>query len=470
MNIAPHSSTSFEPNFDLAGYHERTWPAQTFTSWKPGYHETSKPHRQLLFHRLRGEPVGRGAVDPATHSTIPSKGTTTAALQQRRCQHCAPWQTSALARVALPLMPMPIARFEPSLVSSMLPPPLLLPSGWPSARPSANVSSAFVASWEAKYGSGPGQSQASPRRSPQTAVTPHNSSPPLQRRVSRDGFVNPDHWTVDSATEMPAAKTYVAKKKQVRREKMGRKYDHLRSAGAVIVRHQSKETSSPWRDYIQASKWAPIAGERSEKIDPEQLEALMPGFNETKTVGTADTTVNKRRSRRGALYEHIWRLLLNHPLVPALLRFSVLVLSLASLGLAGNLWKLYGVSFETAAVLKSQWLVAIAVDCLLSPYVVYMTWDEYSSPQLGLRSPMRKAALTLLDLVFIIFKAASATLAFDSLSLQGAPYGEMAKMKALASFLLLGLIGWIMNFTVNVFRLVQRLDRDSSPRLRISQV
>lgn len=219
-----------------------------------------------------------------------------------------------------------------------------------------------------------------------------------------------------------------------------------------------------------------MTGERSEKIDPKQLDLLMPGFNDTTSALQLTDTVVKKRSRRGALYEHIWRLLLNHPLVPALLRFSVLVLSLASLGLSANLWRLYGTAPETVGTLKSQWLVAIAVDCIVSPYVVYMTWDEYSAPQLGLRSPMYKAALTLLDLVFIIFKSASATLAFDSLSLLGTPTGEMAKMKALASFLLLGLIGWIMNFTVNVFRLVQRLgpqerqDRESVPRVRSSPV
>lgn len=269
-------------------------------------------------------------------------------------------------------------------------------------------------------------------------------------------------WTVDRVNNLPTPKTFVAKKKQTRRERMGRKYDHLRSAEAVIMARMSRENTMPWRDYIQANKWAPMAGERSEKLNPQEFDALMPGFNDTSTLQAIDTAV-KKRSRRGALYEHIWRLMLNHPLVPALLRFSVLVLSLASLGLSANLWKLYGTADETESSLKSQWLVAITVDCIVSPYVVYMTWDEYTAPQLGLRSPMRKAALTLLDLAFIIFKSASATLAFDSLSLQGTPAGEMAKMKALASFLVLGLIGWLLNFTVNVFRLIQKLgpqDRD----------
>lgn len=268
--------------------------------------------------------------------------------------------------------------------------------------------------------------------------------------------------------------SYAAKRKRARDVKKGRKYDHLRSPEAIISVKASHETASQWREYIQSSKWAPSAGERSEKIDLQQLEDLMPGFNDTsRSLVQLTDYAFKKRSRRGALYEHIWRLLLNHPLVPALLRFSVLVLSLASLGLSANLWRLYGSDATSEGTLRVQWLVAIVVDCVVSPYVVYMTWDEYSAPQLGLRSPMSKAALTLLDLVFIIFKAASTTLAFDSLSLQGAPVGEMSKMKALASFLSLGLLGWIMNFTVNVFRLVQRLgpqDRESFPRPRTSYV
>ncbi|CAN8102988.1 unnamed protein product [Discula destructiva] len=331
----------------------------------------------------------------------------------------------------------------------------------------------WVASWQDKHGPAPDLPQLPSRRPTQTLSSRHNSTlAPPQRRVSRDGFVKPHAWTIDTANNMPVAHSFVAKKKQTRRERLGRKYDHLRSAGAVIMPFQSKETASPWRDYIQASKWAPIAGERSEKVDWEQLETLMPGFNDTSSVRLTDTAV-KKRSRRGALWGRIWQVALNHPLVPALLRFSVLVLSIASLAFSASLYKTYGTSEMTADVLKSQWIVAIVVDCLLSPYVIYMTWDEYSSPQLGLRSSMCKAALTLLDLVFIIFKAASATLAFDSLSEIGTPAAEMTKMKALASFLILGLVGWIMNFTVNVFRLVKRLgpqDRDANARFRISQV
>lgn len=312
--------------------------------------------------------------------------------------------------------------------------------------------------------------QVVPVPPPQSVHPNHNTTPTApQRRVSRDGYVN---WTSEAPISK-APKNYVGKKRQTRRERMGRKYDHLRTAEPVIIpSYLMRDEASPWSTFVQASSYGRAPGERSEKVDSEKFDELMPGFNDTSSLRVTDTAP-KRRSRRAALHEHIWRLLLNHPLVPALLRFSVLVLSIASLALSANLWKqdagsVSDIAGDVGATLRSQWLVAIIVDCVITPYIVYMTWDEYSGPQLGLRSPMHKVFLTNLDLFFIIFKSASATLAFSSLYATGTPRGEMARMKALAAFLLLGLLGWVLNFTVNVFRLVQRLGPragDDEPKL-----
>lgn len=268
------------------------------------------------------------------------------------------------------------------------------------------------------------------------------------------------NWTFEAPAHA-APKNYVGRRRQRRREQQGRKWDHLRTKEPVIIpSHLMRDDDqSPWKNFVQASRYGQLPGERQETVGPEKLEELMPGFNDTSSLRFSDRP-NERRSRRAAFHEKVWRLLLNHGLVPAILRFAVLCLSIASLALSANLWKMYANSVTFGGgvtTLRAQWLVAIVVDCVVTPYVFYMTWDEYSGPQLGLRSPMHKVSLTLMDLFFIIFKSASATLAFDSLYLSDIPNEELAKMKALASFLLLGLIGWIMNFTVNVFRLVQRL-------------
>lgn len=278
----------------------------------------------------------------------------------------------------------------------------------------------------------------------------------------------------------PLKRKHMAMKRK-RQNQRGRKWDHLRSSEPVIIPSylMRDDSISPWKSFIDASKYGRIPGEQSEKVDPARLEELMPGFNDVnKSPRIPDTTEARiKRSRRKALHERGWRLLLKHPLVPALLRIFVLVTSVVSLALSGNLWHVYSRSVldvdpQAGATLRSQWIVAIVVDCIVTPYVVYMTWDEYHGPQLGLRSPMQKVSLTLLDLFFIIFKSASTTLAFDSLY-QDSPRDQKIKMEALASFLLLGLIGWILNFTVNVFRLVQRLgpgsggDEDRRPSVMV---
>lgn len=322
---------------------------------------------------------------------------------------------------------------------------------------SANMPTAWIASWEDKDGPAPESLPFAPNQPPQTVRPDRNSTPaPPQRRTSRDGFVN---WTFEAPSHA-VPKNMVGRRRQRRREQRGKKWDHLRTKEPVIIpSYLMRDEQSPWRNFVQASKYGRLPGERSETVEPEKLEELMPGFNDASSLRFTDAAI-VRRSRRAAFHEHVWRILLNHPLVPAILRFSVLVLSIASLAFSASLWRQYAANVtvgDSTTTLRTQWLVAIVVDCVVTPYVFYMTWDEYSGLQLGLRSPMQKVSLTLMDLFFIIFKSASTTLAFDSLYIDGSPPGEMARMKALASFLLLGLIGWIMNFTVNVFRLVQRL-------------
>ncbi|KAK7748812.1 hypothetical protein SLS53_000836 [Cytospora paraplurivora] len=331
----------------------------------------------------------------------------------------------------------------------------------------------WVASYEEKDGPvPPGVLRVVPDLPPQTVNPNHeNASPPPQMRISRDGFVE---WDAAEPAMGPLKRKHVEMKRR-RQNQRGRKWDYLRSSEPVIIPNhlvRTADSNSPWRTFIEASKYGRQPGEKCEKVDAARLEELMPGFNDVSSPRIPDVTEERmKRSRRKALHERMWRLLLNHPLVPALLRLFVLVTSIVSLALSGNLWHVYGgsvlsVDGEIGPTLRSQWIVAIVVDCIVTPYVVYMTWDEYHGPQLGLRSPMQKVSLTLLDLFFIIFKSASATLAFDSLYGRKSPREQKIKMEVLASFLLLGLIGWILNFIVNVFRLVQRLGPGSGDEER----
>lgn len=111
--------------------------------------------------------------------------------------------------------------------------------------------------------------------------------------------------------------------------------------------------------------------------------------------------------------------------------------------------------------------MAIVVDVVALPYILYITWDEYTGKPLGLRSARVKIRLVLLDLFFIIFESANLALAFAALtddngSCQlGPANGEnhivCSRVKALCVILMIALVAWSMTFAVSIFRLVQRV-------------
>jgi len=111
-------------------------------------------------------------------------------------------------------------------------------------------------------------------------------------------------------------------------------------------------------------------------------------------------------------------------------------------------------------------LMAIIVDAVALVYLVYITFDEYTSKPLGLRSPSAKARLILLDIFFIVFDSANLSLAFESLStVRGScTFAEVNqeitpkndaicdRQKALASVLLIALVAWLTTFAISVLR------------------
>jgi len=110
--------------------------------------------------------------------------------------------------------------------------------------------------------------------------------------------------------------------------------------------------------------------------------------------------------------------------------------------------------------------MAIVVDVVAMPYILYITWDEYTGKPLGLRSPKAKMRLVLLDLFFIIFESANLALAFAALTDQngscqagnnGYNYVICNRVKALCGTLMVALLAWGMTFTVSIFRLVERV-------------
>ncbi|GAB1316727.1 Regulator of phospholipase D SRF1 [Madurella fahalii] len=320
----------------------------------------------------------------------------------------------------------------------------------------------WIDSYEVRYGT-PTEDQLRAINSPPPRTLPaqHNHSPSqVNRRVSKDGFVYDGQAVLGLDTKRRSRarlRKLVMRKDAAER---GRKWDHLRSAEPVIVpRYSRANPDTPWRSYLQSSRYGRLPNEEAEIVDPEVLEKLQPGFSNAVGTPRLPDTTGRGPTRTRRLYKRLWRLILRHPLVPLVFRLTVLLTSIVALALSARIFQLEehgGVDRQSSE--RTQALVAIVVDTIAVPYIGYMTWDEYTGRPLGLRSATAKISLVLMDLFFIIFKSASTALAFEalvyhnSLDLQTSQYSQ-----ALAAFQTVSLIAWSFTFTVNVFRLVQKL-------------
>jgi hypothetical protein len=218
------------------------------------------------------------------------------------------------------------------------------------------------------------------------------------------------------------------------------------------------ETATTWHDFVHSSAWGRAANEESEVIDYSELTKLQPTFGRPVDVmpNPLDQEASRRR-RTLALSKRVWNMVMRHSLAPLLFRMTVLITSICALGIAGEIFRLED-AIEHESAERTQSVVAMVVDSVAVPYIGYMLWDEYTGKPLGLRSGVNKISLILLDLFFIIFKSASTALAFESLIYHNVRDTDVRSLaKALATFMLVGLIAWTINLTVNIFRTIERL-------------
>lgn len=318
---------------------------------------------------------------------------------------------------------------------------------------------AWIDSYEVRYGAPTEDQIRALCTPPSRAVAPlHNhSQAELQRRVSRDGYVYEDLAIGPDGrkTSRTRLRKFIMRKGGAER---GRKWDHLRSAEPVIVPRYSRATPvSHWRSYLLSSRYGRLPNESAPEIDPEVLSKLQPGFNSPIETPQLHGP-SGRTTRRKVLYKRLWRVILHHPLVPLAFRLTVLLTSIVALALSAKIFEVEHQGREVHSSELTQSIVAIVVDTVAIPYIGYMTWDEYTGKPLGLRRPTEKISLVLMDLFFIIFKSASTALAFEALVFHNSADRKTREYsEALAAFQLVGLISWSFTFTVNVFRLVQKL-------------
>lgn len=290
----------------------------------------------------------------------------------------------------------------------------------------------------------------------------------LKRRVSKDGYVD---W-VDEKHGHPSKLPVFLRK---RADRPGRRWDHLRTSEPVIMglgyRAPDEDPYNRWRDFIHSSSYGHDLHDQYEVVNQDLLDQLMPGLGEPVRTPLYQLDAKTTRSRKSAWFMRLGNFVLRHPIAPLIFRLIVLITTISALALATVIYRR---ERDPELVINnnpetSQAIVAIVIDSVAILYILYMTWDEYTGKPLGLRAPAQKISLTLLDLVFIVLKSASTSLAFEALVYHSGDGkaqnpGENAKemealdlARGLAALTLVGLIAWILNFTISVFRLAEKL-------------
>lgn len=173
----------------------------------------------------------------------------------------------------------------------------------------------------------------------------------------------------------------------------------------------------------------------------------------------------------------LWRIFVQNPLVPLLLRILILMFSACALALAASIYIYSNRQYDGSEIgQQPSTIFAIVVQSFAIIYIIYIAYDEYSGKPLGLRNPLGKMKLIMLDLLFIMCSLANMSLTFDSLYDEKwvCQVGESLyvngveinyptvnflcrRQKALASFLLLVLCIWVLTFTISIVRVVDRV-------------
>lgn len=185
--------------------------------------------------------------------------------------------------------------------------------------------------------------------------------------------------------------------------------------------------------------------------------------------------------KRKDLAPTLRRIFVQNPLVPLFLRILILVFSVLALGLASSIYLYLRKKYEDTSVRQEpSTIFAIVVQSLAIIYIIYIAYDEYSGKPLGLRNPLGKMKLIMLDLLFIMCSSANMSLTFDSLfddewvctdspsaliaiGIYYPSVGSLCRrQRALAAFLLIVLCLWVLTFTISIVRVVDRVS--VSPR------
>jgi len=291
-----------------------------------------------------------------------------------------------------------------------------------------------------------------------------------------------------------------------RKYELGRKWDKDRTAEPGLLSAPIADEQTRWisfmqsgpnpREYrgagiIRSPEWmadnVPVfrrQWEEEDDRDPEAATRIPGGFQGIMYRGKWLISP-ERQEKTVRLF---WRLLLKNAFVPLVFRLTCLMFSTAALGVSVTIWeKVQEVNNDNdqynQCAPRASTYMGIIVDTVAIPYIAYVTWDEYMSKPLGLRSVATKTLLLLCDLYFIVFSASNLSLAMEALiDSSWACYDESSqqignevvavsktcpnnsticyRQRALTGVLFISLVAWLLCFSVSVLRVVEKLRLD----------
>ncbi|KAJ5901965.1 hypothetical protein N7495_002493 [Penicillium taxi] len=257
-------------------------------------------------------------------------------------------------------------------------------------------------------------------------------------------------------------------------DRSGTEYSQANGHSGLQRSQISQEPESRWKTFSRTIQYPREPEVEFKKVTPEWMNDNIgdysgPWRGNLLDGDSPEGPLHQNTTRRQMWIKRLNQSLLRSPIAPLILRLTVWCFSLAALALGSSIQHFSRGGHQQGP----SALMAIIVDAVALVYILYITFDEYTSKPLGLRSPSSKARLILLDLFFIVFDSANLSLAFDSLSevtgscteaevnqvLDPRNNAVCLRQKALASVLLVALIAWLMTFAISVLRLVERVHR-----------
>lgn len=163
----------------------------------------------------------------------------------------------------------------------------------------------------------------------------------------------------------------------------GRKWDHCRDAEPAMLDQPLADSSARWIPYMRSGpqpRASDIAGSRL--MSQDWMDANFPGWTAAET--DHDILIEKPSLwRRRGFIAGFKRKLLKNPFVPLVFRLIVAIFSLAAMGLGARLWhqtdNTSAANPDTGCNQRASTYMALILDCIAIPYIIYVTRDEYTS-------------------------------------------------------------------------------------------